>query len=70
MACLCVEPRSGGSRLSSQPMVVVSAGGDPDNPTLSMNLFPSLDEAGPRNEGRKGPMRTIIVQQKLSRNFT
>lgn len=64
------EPRSGGSRLSSQPMVVVSAGGDPDCPTLSMNLFPSLDEAGPRNEGRKGPMRTIIVQQKLSRNFT
>lgn len=65
----CAE-RSSGGRLSAQPMVVVSAGGDPDAPTLTMNLFPSLDEAGPRNEGRRGPIRTTIVQQKKSRNFT
>jgi hypothetical protein len=60
----------GGGRLSAQPMVVVSAGGDPEYPTLCMNLFPSLDEAGPRSEGRKGPIRTIMVQQQTSRNFT
>ena len=73
----CVEMRysvmleqSTGGRLSAQPMVVVSAGGDPQYPTLTMNLFPSLDEAGPRNEGRRGLIRSTIVQQKTSRNFT
>jgi hypothetical protein len=64
------EQRPTGGRLSAQPMVVVSAGGDSDHPTLTMNLFPSLDEAGPRNEGRRGPIRTTMVQQKTSRNFT
>ena len=70
LCVLCLTVRPSGGRLSSQPMVVVSAGGDPQYPTLTMNLFPSLDEAGPRTEGRKGPIRTIIVQQKMSRGFT
>ena len=70
LCTLCFTDSRSGGRLSAQPMVVISAGGDPNYPTLSMNLFPSLDEAGPRSEGRKGPIRTIIVQQQTSRNFT